>query len=112
MKDPKEVILNPDTTTVAQACDEYDRSKGEKVVYFANLPKLVREVNALNQATTEKAKRVAEEYTRIAVMESRINEQNTLMLNEFKRQNGVTDGDDELEIHVAMKEEESSIDED
>jgi|WetSurMetagenome_2_1015567.scaffolds.fasta_scaffold42142_1 hypothetical protein len=104
LKDPKEVILVPNTTTVAEACDVYDQSHGEKVIYFSNLPKLVAEVNALNAAWGDEAKRVAEEYTRMAVMYSKLNDQNRIMLENYKRANGCEDT--ELEIHIGVKEEE------
>jgi|WetSurMetagenome_2_1015567.scaffolds.fasta_scaffold00080_70 hypothetical protein len=104
LTDPSENIIMPNTASVAQACDEFDRSKGEKTTYFSDLEKLIIEVSALNRTSAEDAKKVAEEYTRMAAMYSQLAEQNSLLLQDYRKYNNYSN-DSELEINVGIHSE-------
>ena len=103
LTDPKDNIIIPDTAAVAQACDEFDRSNGEKITYFADLEKLISEVSALNRTSAEDAKKVAEEYTRMAAMYSQLQEQNNLLLHDYRKFNNYDSS--EIEINVGVRTE-------
>jgi|WetSurMetagenome_2_1015567.scaffolds.fasta_scaffold155554_2 hypothetical protein len=95
-------FVKVDSMTLREALDKFEKTN--ETTWFKDLNLLVDEVSALNKEEARRAKALAEEFTRSAMLFDQLQKSDEQMLSDYNRELGI-----ETDVEISLKITEEKI---